>query len=115
MPYTKILNKLLDEVSGSVGAGFVDYEGEIVQAAGQLENYVHRVHLACQSILLDQAQKVHPADELSSIISIHANYSWIIKPLKSDYCLVLTLASRRRLFQALRYMEDAAREINLDL
>jgi hypothetical protein len=115
MPYIKILNKLLDKVSGSLGAGFVDYEGETVQAAGQLENYAHRVHLAYQGILLGQAQEVHPADDLSFSISIHSNCSWIVKPLIGGYCLVLTLSNRRHLFQALRHMEDAAREINLDL
>lgn len=115
MPYSKILDKLLNDVYGSVGAGFIDYEGEVVQLAGQLEDYAHHVHLACQGILLAQAKNLHRSDEVHCLIAAHENYISVIKPLKSDYSLILTLNKHNNLFKAIRSVEEAAQSLNVDL
>jgi predicted regulator of Ras-like GTPase activity (Roadblock/LC7/MglB family) len=115
MPYSKILDKLVEDVQGSVGAGFVDYDGEVVQLSGRLEDYAHKVHLACQGILLARTQKAHPSDPLQWVTVIHENYTSVIKPLNSDYCLILTLDKHNNLFKAIHLIEAAAKAINADL
>lgn len=115
MPYLRILSTLLESIPGSAGTGFVDQEGETVQMVGELDNYAHRVHLACQGILLEQARKLHASEEIASVICIHENLVWIICPLLHGYCLVLTLRNKRRISQAMRHLKEAARQINADL
>ena len=117
MPYLSILKKLLESVDGAVGAGFVDYEGETVQLTGQLEDYAHRVHLACQRIFLEKLISIHNRYLIppSSLVCVYQNLTLVIKPLKNGYLLVLTLAHRRQLTKALRVAEEAAARLNLDI
>jgi hypothetical protein len=117
MPYTHLLRKILENVEGAVGVGFVDYEGETVQLAGRLEDYAHRVHLACQSILLRDVSRVHEnyQEFLSSVTCVYQDLTLAIKPLKGGYCLVVTLKHKRNLSKAVHYLEEAARELNQEL
>ncbi len=115
MPFSKILNHLLEKVPGSVGAGFVADDGETVQVAGPLEGYAHRVHLAYQRIFLDRASETSSSGPLQLIICVYDQFSWIIHPLNQGYCLVFTLKDRHRIFQAVSRIKEAALAINADL
>ena len=117
MPYQSILKTLLESIDGAIGAGFVDYDGEAVQLTGQLEDYAHRIHLAYKGIFLEKLKSIH-LQHLGlplSLVCVYQNLTLVIKPLKSDYFLVLTLAHRRQLAKALRATEEAAARLNLDL
>jgi hypothetical protein len=115
MPFSKILSQLLENVSGSVGAGFVAEDGETVQVVGALEDYAHRVHLAYQRIFLDRVGKFSTFDPPQLLICVYERFSWIIYPLDQGYCLVLTLKERPKGFQALPHLKKAAISINADL
>jgi hypothetical protein len=117
MPYSRLLKRILENVEGAVGVGFVDYEGETVQLAGRLQDYAHRVHLAHQSILLQNVSRIHQKyqESLSLLTCVCQDLTWVIKPLKSGYCLVVTLNHRKNLSKAAHYLEEAARELNQEL
>lgn len=115
MPFSKILNQLLEKVPGSVGAGFVAEDGETVQVAGLLEGYAHRVHLAYQRILLDRANETSASGSTQLIICVYGQFSWIIHPLNQGYCLVLTLKDRGKIFQAVSPIKETALAINAEL
>lgn len=115
MPFSKILNHLLEKVPDSVGAGFVADDGETVQVAGTLEGYAHRVHLACQRILLDRANEASSTGPPQLILCVYDQFSWIIHPLNQGYCLVLTLKDRCKIFQAVSHMKETALTINAEL
>ena len=117
MPYQSILKSLLESIDGAVGAGFVDYDGETVQLAGQFEDFAHRVHLAYQGIFLESLKSFHeePLGAPLSLVCVYQNLTLVIKPLKSGYFLVLTLTHRKQLAKALRATEEAAAQLNLDL
>ena len=117
MPYQSILKTLLEGIDGAVGAGFVDNEGETVQLTGQFEDYAHRVHLAYQGIFLEKLKSIH-RQHLGvplSLVCVYENLTVVIKPLKSSYFLVLTLAHRKQLAKALQAAEEAAVHLNFDL
>jgi hypothetical protein len=117
MPYSRLLKRILENVEGTVGVGFVDYEGETVQLAGQLEDYAHRVHLACQNIFIRNVSRIHERyqDSLSLVTCVYQDLTLAIKPLKGGYCLVVTLNHKRNLSKAVHYLEEAARELNQEL
>jgi len=117
MPYQSILKTLLESVDGSVGVGFVDYDGETVQLAGQFEDFAHRVHLAYQGIFLESLKSFHQQllGVPLSLVCVYQNLTLVIKPLKSGYFLVLTLTHRKQLAKALRATEEAAAQLNRDL
>jgi hypothetical protein len=117
MPYQTILKTLLESVEGALGVGFVDYEGESIQFSGHFEEYAHRVHLACQGIFLQNLNRIHRhyLDPPSSLVCVYQELTLVIKPLKSGYYLVLTLAHRKQLPKALRVTEEAAAQLNRDL
>jgi hypothetical protein len=115
MPFSRILTHLLNTVPGCVGTGFVADDGETVQIAGSLESYIHRVHLACQRILLERVRVLDDTDSPDHLICMLDNYCWVIQPLEQGYCLVLTLDARHRVFQAIPEIKKAATLINSDL
>jgi len=98
-----------------VGAGFVADDGETVQIAGVLESYAHRVHLACQQILLERVRGLNGTDSPEHLICMLGNYCWVIQPLEQGYCLVLTLEAPHRVFKAIPEIKKAAVLINSDL
>jgi hypothetical protein len=117
MPYQSILKTLLENIDGAVGAGFVDYDGEVVQLTGQFEDFAHRIHLAYQGIFLENLKSFHEQHlgPPLSVVCVYQNLTLVIKPLKSGYFLVLTLAHGKQLAKALRAAEEAAAHLNLDL
>jgi hypothetical protein len=117
MPYRSLLKKLLEQVEGAVGAGFADYEGETVQLLGQFADFEHRVHIACQGILLQQIKKAHQS-HLPPPAVVFCKYQFgtlLIKPVKDGYYLVLTLAHPKQTARAIRCLEDAARVLEQDI
>lgn len=116
-PYSATLRRLLEAVDGAIAAGFADYDGECVQCEGALESDTHRLHLAYQGIVLHHLQSVHhPLGEIPTRISSRfQNLDVLIQPLKSGYFIVLTLKPNSNLYQAQRYLEQTAQELNLDL
>ena len=115
MPYTYILKRLLENVEGAVGVGFVDHEGETIQLQGRLEDYSHRIHLAYQGILVHNLNEIHQEESLSWLISVYQRLTMVVKPLKNAYFLVLTLEHRKDLAKALKHLEEAAQELNQEL
>jgi hypothetical protein len=116
-PYSAILSRLLESVDGSVAVGFADYEGESVDIQGPFDEYLHRVHLAYQGIVLTRLQALHATLEepLARIYCTYQNFQLVIQPLQSGYFLVLTLQRNSNLYQANKQLELAARELNQDL
>ena len=96
MPYLPLLKKLLEQVDGAVGAGFADYDGETVQLAGQFEDFEHRVHLACQGILLETCEEdpsnpfVSSRDGYLQIPEVHAvdqaTQGWLLPGTNTGPC-----------------------------
>jgi hypothetical protein len=117
MPYQSLLKKLLEQVEGAVGAGFADYEGETVQLLGEFTDFEHRVHIACQGLLLEQIKKAHQT-HLPPPAVVVCKYQFgalLIKPLKDGYYLVLTLAHPEQTARAIRHLEDTARVLEQDI
>jgi predicted regulator of Ras-like GTPase activity (Roadblock/LC7/MglB family) len=117
MPYRDVLKRLLQKIEGAAGAGFVASDGEAVQLEGQLDDFAHRLHLAYQGILLQALSNIHgnPKANLQVVLSIHQDYTVAVKPLADGYFLVLTLKRGKNLHQVVRYLEQAAEELNREL
>jgi hypothetical protein len=116
-PYSAILINLLDSVNGAVAVGFADYEGETIQLEGSFDGYAHKLHLACQGIVLHNLQAIHrqTGEAIFQISSIYQNFHVMIQPLIEGYLLVLTLQRGSNLYQASKRLALAARQLNQDL
>ena len=117
MFYRDILRRLLHNIENATGAGLVAQDGEAVQLEGQIDDFTHRLHLAYQGILLQVLSDIHkgPKANLRLVLSIHQDYTVAVKPLADGYFLVLTLKGRKNAQKALRYLEQAAGELNQEL
>ncbi|MEW5975523.1 MAG: hypothetical protein AB1898_06920 [Acidobacteriota bacterium] len=113
--YSSILQHILRQVEGAVAVGFADYEGETVQIEGRLEDYRHRLLLAYQGILFHNLAEQHAGESMQSITAVYEDLTTVIKPLRRGYFLLLTLDSRKNLFQADGWLNWGAEQVNPDI
>lgn len=100
-----------------MAAGFADYDGESIQVEGTLNDYAHRLHLACQGLMLHNVQALHSSlgEVPTQIRSVFENFLVLVQPLHGGYFLVLTLEKDSNLYKAGKHLLQAAEKLNRDL
>jgi len=118
MPFKTLLGDLVARVPGGLGAILVDWEGEAVEQAGQIDEYELKVIGAHKGIILDNLRTAVARSEgntLEEICISTARVQTLILPVNSEYFLVLTLERGemygRALFEARRCLEKLKKEI----
>jgi predicted regulator of Ras-like GTPase activity (Roadblock/LC7/MglB family) len=103
VPYQSLLDGLVRDVSGALGALLLDATGEVVVQAGANDER-HRLIGAYQGIALQRAQTTHDRLEVGAIDHILCRYASghvILRPLKDGYYLVMSLSPGANVGQGL--------------
>ena len=94
MPFKSLLNRLLEDIPGALGAIIIDWEGESVDQVARMEDYDIKVLGAHKGIILNllrEAMAQFESGELEEVLIRTGNNKTLIAPLTVDYFLILTL------------------------
>ena len=94
MPFKTLLNRLLEDIPGALGAIIIDWEGEAVDQVTRIGEYDIKVLGAHKGIILhllrDALARIE-SGELEEVLIRTGQNKTLIAPLNEDYYLVLTL------------------------
>ncbi len=94
MPFKALLNRLLEDIPGALGAIIIDWEGEAVDQVARIEEYDIKVLGAHKGIILNllrEALSRIDSGALEEVLIRTGENKTLIAPLNEDYYLVLTL------------------------
>jgi predicted regulator of Ras-like GTPase activity (Roadblock/LC7/MglB family) len=94
MPFKSLLNRLLDDIPGALGAIIIDWEGEAVDQVARMEEYEIKVLGAHNGIILNllrEAMARIDSGEMEEVLIRTGRNKILIAPLTVDYFLVLNL------------------------
>ncbi len=94
MPFKTLLNRLLEDIPGAVGAIIVDWEGEAVDQVARVDDYEIKVLGAHSGIVLGFLQEALSRIDSGSLdeLVIRAGKNKILMaPLTDEYVLILQL------------------------
>jgi len=94
MPFKSLLNRLLDDIPGALGAIIIDWEGEAVDHVARMEDYDIKVLGAHQGVILSllrEAMERIDSGTLEEVLIRTGENKTLIAPLTVEYFLVLTL------------------------
>ena len=118
MAFKEILENLIEQVPGALGAILSDWEGEAVDQVSKIGEYELKVIGAHKGIILTnvrQAMRDLESDALEEIIVTTERNQTMILPVTHDYYLVLTLergeSLGRALFEARKTIVALRKEI----
>jgi predicted regulator of Ras-like GTPase activity (Roadblock/LC7/MglB family) len=117
LPYARILERLVDTVPGATAALLLDGEGELVVAAGRVDER-HRLMGAVGGISLGVARRVaarQGAGPLRHLVFRHEGGSVVLRPLKDGYYLVVSLGPGALVPRGVRHTEDAQRQLDEEI
>ncbi len=96
MPFKSLLNRLLEDIPGALGAVIIDWEGEAVDQVARINDYDIKVLGAHSGIILnllrEALSRIGSGDLEDAVIRTGEN-KILIAPLTEDYLLVLYLGS----------------------
>lgn len=96
MPFKALLNRLLDNVPGSLGAIIVDWEGEAVDQVTRIDEYDIKVVGAHNGVILQlmkEALERTASGQLQELTIRTDRARLLMVPLTEDYLLVLHLGA----------------------
>jgi len=94
MPFKTLLNRLLEDIPGAVGAIITDWEGEAVDQVARISEYEIKVLGAHKGVILNllrEALSRIDSGKLEEVLIRTEQSKTLLTPLNEDYCLVLTL------------------------
>lgn len=94
MPFKSLLNRLLDDIPGAIGAIIIDWEGESVDQVARINEYDIKVLGAHKGVILGLLREVMErvgSGDLEEVLIRTGRNKTLIVPLTMDYFLVLTL------------------------
>jgi predicted regulator of Ras-like GTPase activity (Roadblock/LC7/MglB family) len=94
MPFKLLLNRLLEDIPGAVGAIITDWEGEAVDQVARISEYEIKVLGAHKGIILNllrEALSRIDSGQLEEVLIRTQQGKTLIVPLNQDYFLVLSL------------------------
>lgn len=94
MPFKSLLNRLLEDIPGALGAIIIDWEGEAVDQVARIADYDIKVLGAHKGVilgLLREAMTRFDSGELEEVQIRTGRNKTLIAPLTTDYFLILTL------------------------
>jgi hypothetical protein len=105
-PFAVILEDLLDAIPGAQAAALVDYEGETVDYAGDLDPFDLKVSAAHWQIVLSEIAETRLGAPRQLVVRARAR-SYIIRQLQSGYAVVLLLHPRAAFAASDRALQEA--------
>ena len=94
MPFKSLLNRLLEDIPGALGAIIIDWEGEAVDQVTRTNEYDIKVLGAHSGIILgllrEALSRIDSGDLEEVVIRTGANKTLMV-PLTEDYLLILQL------------------------
>ena len=118
MSFKALLQELVSQVPGALGAILADWEGEAVDQSGCMDDYELKVIDAHKGIILHNLRDVVKRlgdDQLQELVITTAQAQTLVLPVTVDYFLVLTLERDamlgRALFEARRCIQALQQEI----
>lgn len=113
MPFKSLLNRLLDDIPGALGAIIIDWEGESVDHVARIGDYDIKVLGAHQGVILNLLREALgrvDCGKLEEVLIRTGENKTLIAPLTVDYFLVLTLGPQsiatRAAFKMRRCVEE---------
>ncbi len=94
MPFKSLLNRLLEDIPGALGAIIVDWEGEAVDQVARINEYDIKVIGAHSGIILSQLRDALSRIDsgvLEEVVIRAGKNKTLISPLTEDYLLILQL------------------------
>jgi len=95
MPFKPLLNRLLEEIPGAVGAIITDWEGEAVDQVARISEYEIKVLGAHKGVILNllrEALSRVDSGDLEEVLIRTEQSKTLIAPLNREYFLVLSLS-----------------------
>ena len=117
MPYRMLLESLVGSVHGARAAMLLDPVGEVVLEAGERADR-HRLIAAYQGIALTTAQRSLARLEAGGLHYMLGRYEAghvIVRPLKDDYFLVVSLARDGDLAHGIHRSAETQERMNREL
>jgi predicted regulator of Ras-like GTPase activity (Roadblock/LC7/MglB family) len=117
MPYRMLLESLVGSVHGAQAALLLDGAGEVVVEAGEREDR-HRLIGAYQGIALATAQRTLArlaGGDLRYLLWRYEAGHVIVRPLKDEYYLVISLASDGDLARGIHRSAETQERMNQEL
>jgi len=94
MPFKALLNRLLEDIPGALGAIITDWEGEAVDQVARISEYDIKLLGAHKGVILNllrDALSRIDSGELEEVLIRTAESKTLIAPLNEDYFLLLSL------------------------
>ena len=118
MPFKAVLNQLLQDVPGSLGAVIVDWEGEAVDQATRIGEYDIKILGAHYGVILtllrDALTRTGP-DRPEEVVIRTKLGTTLIQPLTEDYLLLLQLQKGALVARATQKLRICAEQIDDDI
>jgi len=114
MPFKSLLNRLLEDIPGALGAIIIDWEGEAVDHVARMDDYDIKVFGAHQGVILnllrESMQRVD-CGNLEEVLIRTGENKTLIAALTAEYFLVLTLGPQSIATRAAFRMRRAVDEL----
>ncbi len=97
MPFKNLLNRLLEDIPGAVGAIIVDWEGEAVDQVARIDDYEIKVLGAHSGIILGflrEALAQIESGDLDEVVVRAGDDKILLAPLTDEYVLILQLGAK---------------------
>ncbi len=118
MPFKNLLQGMLDQLPGAVGAIIADWEGEAVDQVARMDDFEIKVIGAHEGIILTQLRQALQRLDGGALeeVQIHFEHGKVlIAPLSEDYFLVLTIEPDVMIGKAAFVMRRSAEQLRLEI
>ena len=118
MPFKNILQGMLDQLPGALGAIIADWEGEAVDQVARMDDFEIKVLGAHKGIILTQlrdALQRLDGGELEEVLIHFDEGKTLITPLNEDYFLVLTVEPDVMVGKAAFVMRRCAEQLRQEI
>jgi len=105
--FTHILERLLAVTPGAQGAALVDFEGETVDYAGQLDAFELKITAAHWSIVLSETADATQVGPIERLTVRALGRAYHVRRLEENYAVVLVLHPRAAFAVSERAMQEA--------
>ncbi len=118
MPFKYLLQEMLDQLPGAVGAIIADWEGEAVDQVARLDDFEIKVLGAHKGIILSRLREALQrldGGDLEEVLICFDQGKTLIAPLNEDYFLVLTVEPQVMAGKAAFVMRRCVEQLRQDI
>ncbi len=118
MPFKNLLQEMLDQLPGAVGAIIADWEGEAVDQVSRLDDFDIKVLGAHKGIVLSRLREALQrldGGDLEEVLIHFEQGKTLITPINEDYFLVLSVEPQVMIGKAAFVMRRCVEQLRLDI